>query len=62
MTTTWAFNSSRVVVYFANIAEYKQDGITTKSSQLRKCLFSSDVFHGVAAVIAKIAQLNYYAC
>ena len=71
LMTTWAhsrkslilciyFNSAQtnpVVGLFVNIVKCDQDGIIAKQSQLRQCLFSSDVFLAVAVIIAKTPYL-----
>ena len=65
--TTWAYNrkflilciylnraqTNPVVGLFVNIVKCEQDGMIAKQSQLRQCLFSSDVFLAVAVIIAK---------
>ena len=50
------FNSAQtnpVVGLFVNTVKCEQDGIIAKQSQLRKRLFSRDVFLAAAVIIAK---------
>ena len=51
-------HTSSVVVQFANIVECEQDGMITNGSQLRKCLFSSDIFL-VDAIIINFLKLPH---
>lgn len=61
-TTTPRIKTSLVLAYFSNIVECERSGIIAKKSQRRKCLFSSDVFLVVAAVIAKAAHYFFSYC